>query len=297
MPVISIAALSALLIAAGIAMLAYRLALVAPLPRPTLGHRGLQRTRALHEAPAFATLEPALRWLAALIARIPSPGLRAPIETELLRSGDFLGLCPDECLALCALAAVSSALLAQLARRWLDHGAAWPLLVVALAAPAPWLRVRAESARRQRSVARSLPQAIDLLALAMSAGLDFTGALDLLVRELHTHRDPFVEELTRLLQELTMGSTRSKALLALAARVPCAAIHDFVGAAVQAEQKGNPLAEVLGIQARMLRMRRSVAAEEAAARASVLLVLPMMLMLAAVVLLMLGPFIVNGMGI
>ena len=74
----------------------------------------------------------------------------------------------------------------------------------------------------------------------------------------------------------------------------CGNIKRFLTAVIQGEQKGTPLAEVLGIQARMMRMHRSVAAEEAAARASVLLVLPMMLLLAAIVLVMMGPFIVNG---
>ena len=66
---------------------------------------------------------------------------------------------------------------------------------------------------------------------------------------------------------------------------------------IQAEQKGNPLAQVLEVQARMLRMRRSVAAEEAAARAAVLLMLPLVLLLLAVLLLLFGPFLVNGVGL
>jgi tight adherence protein C len=62
---------------------------------------------------------------------------------------------------------------------------------------------------------------------------------------------------------------------------------------VQAEEKGNPLAEVLQIQATMLRMRRSVAAEESAARAGVLMMGPLMLIFATIMLIILGPFAVN----
>ncbi|MEZ4339553.1 MAG: hypothetical protein R3B82_23265, partial [Sandaracinaceae bacterium] len=60
-------------------------------------------------------------------------------------------------------------------------------------------------------------------------------------------------------------------------------------------EKGNPLAEVLRIQATMLRMRRSVMAEEAAARAAVLMMGPLMLIFCAIILVLLGPFIVQSM--
>jgi tight adherence protein C len=68
---------------------------------------------------------------------------------------------------------------------------------------------------------------------------------------------------------------------------------DFVGAVVQAEEKGNPLGEVLRIQAQMLRMRRSVMAEEAAAKAAVKLIGPLMLIFIALMLVLMGPFAIN----
>ena len=64
---------------------------------------------------------------------------------------------------------------------------------------------------------------------------------------------------------------------------------------MQSEEKGNPLAEVLRIQANMLRMRRSVLAEESAARAAVLMMGPLMLIFGAIILVLLGPFIINSM--
>jgi len=63
---------------------------------------------------------------------------------------------------------------------------------------------------------------------------------------------------------------------------------------VQSEEKGNPLSEVLNIQATMLRMRRSVAAEESAARAGIYMMGPLMLIFACIMLIILGPFIVNS---
>jgi tight adherence protein C len=77
--------------------------------------------------------------------------------------------------------------------------------------------------------------------------------------------------------------------------VPTEAVKEFVSSVIQAEEKGNPLSEVLRIQARMLRMRRSVAAEQNASRAGLMMMIPLLLIFASIILLLLGPFIINGM--
>jgi tight adherence protein C len=274
----------------GLALACYALAQVAPHARPTLGERGLERQELL-SAPAASVLEPAIRYLAALIAALPLPRTRLVLQTTIERAGGFLGLSPDECLALCLLGAGSGAALALLS----GAAAIWVVLACALGACTPVLRLHEQARARQRSIGRGLPAAIDLVALCMGAGLDFTGALGLVASEIGRARDPLRCELERVLQQLAIGRTRRQALLTFAARVPTAAVRDFVASVVQAEEQGNPLARVLQIQAQALRGRRSVAAEEAAARASVLLLLPLMLLLCALLLILFGPFLVNGM--
>jgi tight adherence protein C len=278
----------------GLCLVSYQLALVVPLPRPVLGHRGIERARALRGMAAFRALEPVMRFIAALSARVPVPGPKAWLESRLTRAGEFLGLSADEYLALTLLAAAGSSLAAAALLHWLALSPLWLVAGFVLGAAWPLSSVHGQIKHRQRRVTRQLPAAIDLLALCMHAGLDFAGALELLCRELHDARDPLVVECNRLLEQLALGRTRAEALAGLAARVQTDPVRDFTTAVIQAEQKGHPLAEVLAIQARMLRMHRSVAAEEGAARASVLLVLPMMLLLCAVLLVMMGPFIVNG---
>jgi tight adherence protein C len=157
----------------------------------------------------------------------------------------------------------------------------------------PHLQVTGEIERRFKQVNRGLPHTIDLVALTMSAGLDFPGAMRQVTEKTADRRDAIYEELNRILQELELGRTRKQALLAFADRCPTEAVRDFTSSVVQAEEKGNPLAEVLQIQATMLRMRRSVAAEESAARAGVLMMGPLMLIFATIMLIILGPFAVN----
>jgi tight adherence protein C len=289
---IALLAAAQLLLLCGLFGLA-RLALRVPvLARPVLGQRGLQRSRGLAESSFFATLEPIARWVGAVLAPLLPGRGRSALDGLIARSGCWLGLSAEECVALCALSA-SAALGVALGVHRAVGGL--PLAAgVALGTLYPLLKLHGIAQQRQRLIGRRLPAAIDLLSLCMGAGMDFVGALEMFVDEHPDDRNALVEELRRVLQELSIGRMRRDALIGFAERAPAEAVRDFVAALVQAEQKGTPLADVLALQAQMLRMRRSVAAEEAAARASVLLLLPMLLLLGCVLLILLGPVLVNG---
>jgi tight adherence protein C len=66
-----------------------------------------------------------------------------------------------------------------------------------------------------------------------------------------------------------------------------------VGAVVQAELRGNPVAHVLRIQAEVSRTRRSVRAEEAAAKAGVAMVAPLMMVFVCILILIVAPMIMK----
>jgi len=153
----------------------------------------------------------------------------------------------------------------------------------------PYMQVTGASQERLKNVGRGLPYVIDLMALAMGAGLDFPGAVRQVVDKSSNPEDPIVEEFTLILQTLNLGRTRRDALEEFARRCPCEAVTEFVNSLVQAEERGNPVAEVLSIQATVSRTRRSVRAEEMAAKAGVKLVGPLMLVFFCVMGLLLGP--------
>jgi len=102
-----------------------------------------------------------------------------------------------------------------------------------------------------------------------------------------------VEEFTRILQELQLGRTRKQALIGFAARAPVESVQEFVSAVVQAEERGNPVADVLQIQASVSRLRRSVKAEEMAAKAGVAMVAPLFLLFFCIMLLVIAPMILQ----
>lgn len=265
-------------------------------PMPRLGHRGAARYKALGANDVFASVEPVMRFIAGFVGRVPLGDFRKRQELELKRSGYVLGLNADEFVALslsCALAFGSvTAALTHLAG--VQTSLSFPAAVLGVILPK--LRLYAVIRERAKTISRRLPHSIEIVALCMGAGLDFPGAIRMLVKANHLEGDPLTEEFAKILEELELGHTRKEALVGFADRVRTPAVRDFVSAVVQAEQKGNPLAKVIQAQGRMLNMRRSVAAEEAAARAGVLMIGPMVLLLGAIMLLLMGPFIVKGIG-
>jgi tight adherence protein C len=263
---------------------------LAPLPRVELGRRGEQRRVALQSA--FRHLEPGARWLGARCAQLPITRLRERLDTQLLRSGSFLGLCANELLGLCILGAVVGVALAlALADRSV---ALWVTVAGLLGTGLPLLVLRDHKRGRDRMIARQLPAALDLFALSLNAGFDFAGSLALVESSLIAPRDPLRDELRLVMQELAMGNSRERALRSLAERTEVAELLEVIRVVIQAERKGTPLAEVLDMQAQIARNRRSVLAEEAAARAAIMLLAPMMLILLALLLLLLGPLAIRS---
>ncbi|MCS6799508.1 MAG: type II secretion system F family protein [Myxococcota bacterium] len=273
----------------------YTAAKTPPVEAPRTGNRGVKRRAALAAGGLFASIEPLVRLVAAWMSRLPLHGLRRRFDQQLVHGGDWLGLSADELLALCVLSAAAMGAVGLVGAHLLEMGPIVAVLFAGIGATLPTTRLSGEIQDRFKAINRSLPAAIDLVALCMGAGLDFPGSLRQYVDKAPRKDHPLVEEFGRILQELEVGRTRRQALESFSVRAPTEAVRDFVGAVVQAEEKGNPLAEVLRIQAGMLRMRRSVAAEENAARAGVMMMGPLMLIFAAIVLLLLGPFILRGM--
>jgi tight adherence protein C len=276
-------------LAAGLGALAYTLASIR-VPDPALmGPRGLRRARTIESSPLFRSLDPVLRVIGSWAASLPLDGLRASLAVRLEVSGMWLGLTADELIAATALSSIIGVGLGTFGVVCLGLP---PWLILAAGATFtihPLAMLREATRVRHLSIERRLPDAVDLMTLCMGAGLDFAGALKRVVEEGLEPGTPLRDELERMLDELGLGKSRASVLHALAQRVPIRAIQDLVGAAVQAEEKGTPLSEILSIQARMLRMRRSVRAEEAAASAALKLMIPLILMFGAIMIFVMGP--------
>ena len=168
-------------------------------------------------------------------------------------------------------------------------------LVTGTAAGLMLLHVQVSEARdaRFKAVNRGLPTEIDLASMCLGAGMDLPGALRLIVQQRNDPNDVLCYELAHVLRELDLGHTRAAALRSFEARVPTEAVRELVGAIVQAEEKGTPLAEVLRIQAGMLRMRRTLLAEESASRAGVCMMIPLIMLLGSILIILMGSMVIT----
>jgi tight adherence protein C len=149
---------------------------------------------------------------------------------------------------------------------------------------------------RARSLAMTLqlPDALDLLTISVEAGLGFDAALSKVVEKME---GSLVDEFRQALAEVRMGRSRRDALRDLAQRADAQPVTNFIGAIVQAEQLGVPIAKVLQIQSNQLRIERRQRAEEAAAKAPVKMLFPMVgCIFPTIFIVILGPAIVTVMG-
>jgi tight adherence protein C len=261
-----------------------------------LGTRGQKRALARASA-AFAALEPALGMLAGLVAPLVSARVRLTIDRKLKVAGEPLGLCAEELLSLTILSGVLCAAAGVFMVHTLSMHVSYALYLGAAGPCLPLMRISAVARQRAHELERGLPNAMDLCVLCMSAGADFPAALRFVVDDMRATDSVCHEQLSRVLDDLALGSTRVEALRAFGERTTSQAVREFVAAVCQSEEKGTPLVDSLGIQGSTLRMQRSVRAEELAARASVKMMLPMLLLVVSLLCVIFGPFVVTGGGL
>jgi tight adherence protein C len=151
--------------------------------------------------------------------------------------------------------------------------------------PDVWL-----SARRRAHLAavhRLLPSTIDLLVLAIEAGLTFDKAVAYTVT---TMQGAVVSELNYYLVQRRLGSSAGAALGLMAKRVRDRDVDRLTELVAQSHQYGLPMGRVLSAFAMDLRTRRRQEATERAQAAVVKMLFPMVLfILPATFIIVLGP--------
>lgn len=258
-----------------------------------LGLRGLKRKRALQKTPLWSSLEPLVRWLGARFSALLSEEQKASLNLQIALAGDYMGLLPEELIGFCIVSAIIGLFTGIIAGALTGMGAVLVIGCTLLGSVLPVMQVSGAAADRLKGINRRLPYAIDLLALGMGAGLDFPGAVRQVVEKSGSPEEPVVEEFTLLLQSLQLGRTRRQALEEFAIRAPLNSVLEFVGALVQAELRGNPVVEVLRIQAEVSRRQRSVRAEESASKAGVAMIVPLVLVFVAILILIVAPIVMK----
>lgn len=153
-----------------------------------------------------------------------------------------------------------------------------------------WVKQRIEA--RQKSIRKSMPFIVDLLALSTEAGLDFIGAIGKVVEK--AMPGPMVDEFSQLLKEIKVGSSRSDAMREMALRIDMTEVSSFIAILISADQMGASIGKTLRQQSEQIRNERFVRAEKEGAKAASKLLLPLVVtILPAVLLMTFGPFLLG----
>ena len=135
--------------------------------------------------------------------------------------------------------------------------------------PVLWLEQVVRDRRAQLEA--SLPNALDVVAISMEAGLGLDRALEQLVR----HQDDSLTLLVaRALREIQLGRPRAEALVEMAEATGVDDFASLVRGILYAERTGVPIARTIAAHAAQMRVKRRLKIRTEAARASLKILIP-----------------------
>ncbi|MDA0182019.1 type II secretion system F family protein [Solirubrobacter phytolaccae] len=157
----------------------------------------------------------------------------------------------------------------------------------------PELGLRRRAQARGKQIEAELPDVLDLLRVAIAAGLAPRRALQEVGRR---HPGLLARELTRLTARANLGEPVDHALSHFEARCPSHTVPPFVAALRRAERHGTPLQPTLHAQAAEARSRRAAQRAEQAAKAAPKIQLVVALLLVPAVLLLIAAAMAPAIG-
>lgn len=156
---------------------------------------------------------------------------------------------------------------------------------IGFSGPTFWLRRYLN--KRLKQIRKSMADVVDLIVLALEAGLGFDQAVGQAVEKTD---GPLSEELQRVLDEVRVGRLQSDAFRAMAQRVQMQELSLLVAAIDQAMKMGTGLAHAMRLQATEIRERRMAYVREQAGKLPVKMMLPLVLFIfPALFVVILGP--------
>ncbi len=215
------------------------------------------------------------------------------VHLALRRAGQDYTLTPRQFFAGKLLAAGLVALVLTLFVKMIGQGA----LTYAIAGaffgfhwPELWLREMTK--KRNLRILKGLPFLLDIVTMAVEAGLNLSSALQQAVEKIPP--GPLVTEINRLLREVRAGKPRTDALRDWSARLDFGPIGSLVSALVQGEMMGSSLGPILRAQSEQRRTERFQRAEKLALEAPVKMLGPLILCIFPCTFIVLGfPIVVQ----
>jgi len=159
----------------------------------------------------------------------------------------------------------------------------------------PMMSLNSRIRKRQDSILKALPDALDLLVICVEAGLGFDMAMGKVYEKWDNE---LALAFGRVLREIQLGKLRREALKDMSDRMDVPDVNAFTAAIIQADQLGVSMARILRVQSDQMRTKRRQRAQEKAQQAPVKMMIPMVLLIfPSIWIVLLGPAaltIMNG---
>lgn len=170
----------------------------------------------------------------------------------------------------------------------------WGLLGAAIGFYLPRYILHKKIAGRQQRITWALADSMDLIVVAVEAGLGLNAALNRVGEEIKDLHPDMHGEMALVNLEIRVGRSREEALRNLAERTGVDDIRSFVALLIQSDRYGSSIAKAVRVFADSLRTKRRQRAEQASQKAALKLLFPLTLFLFPVIILVvLGPAILN----
>ena len=158
----------------------------------------------------------------------------------------------------------------------------------------PDLFLSNRTSKRQTSIMRAFPDALDLMLICVESGMSIEAAFTRVSSEVGGQSPELAEELALTTAELSYLQERKQAYDNLARRCGHSGVKAVAAAINQAEKYGTPVGQALRVTAHENREQRMLAAEKKAAALSPKLTVPMLLFfLPCLFVVIMGPAIMN----
>jgi tight adherence protein C len=152
--------------------------------------------------------------------------------------------------------------------------------------------------KRQQSIMRAFPDALDLMLICVEAGMSIEAAFNRVAQEVGTQSVELAEELGLTTAELSYLPDRRVAFQNLAERCGHNGIRAVAAALVQSEKYGTPVGQALRVTAAENREMRMSEAERKAAALPAKLTVPMIaFFLPCLFVVILGPAVISIMNL
>ncbi|MBI3039618.1 type II secretion system F family protein, partial [bacterium] len=223
--------------------------------------------------------------------------MRQDLRYRLTLAGNPAGFTPDEFIGVKEFYGFVLMSLSVLFTNIVNYSWTTPILLIGIfvlgfQVPSIYLAQRIRA--RQMNIEYELPYMIDLLSLAIEAGLDLVGGIQKIVEK--SRKTDVVMEFQLFLADIKVGKPPEEAMSEMAERVQILSFFSFVSSLIQAQRLGAEIGPTLRAQAEQMRYQRMIIAEEQMNQLPVKLLIPLVFFIfPSIFILVLGPTVIHFM--